>query len=256
MKTNLVYFSPTGTTKKILKNIAEGIGFDTEIYNLTSASNGINIKLTEGITIFGIPVYAGRVPAICAERMKDIVSNGSPAVVVAVYGNREFEDALVELRDIVTEAGFQVIAGAAFIGEHSYSSDEKPIAKGRPDGTDCDMAVEFGRIVLERFNSGNMETPLIEGNVPYKEKPKPMPITPQTNPELCSLCGACARVCPTDVITITDKSESDPAGCIMCCACIKDCPNKARYIDAPPVLERVEILYKNCSARKEPRFFI
>jgi len=256
MKTNLIYFSPTGTTKKTLKMIAEGIGYETDIYNLTSAKSNIQTEITDGITIFGVPVYAGRVPLICADRMKGITSNGTPAIVVAVYGNREFEDALVELRDIVTEAGFKVIAGAAFIGEHSYSSDEKPIAENRTDEADCEKAIQFGQMVAEKLKSGNISTPYIEGFIPYKERMGARGITPETEEDLCGTCGVCARVCPTAVIKIEEAAVSEAEGCIMCCACIKTCPYKARYIAAPPVLERVEMLFKNCSARKEPSVFI
>jgi len=85
------------------------------------------------LAIIGVPVYAGRVPEIAAHRLKEIKGAGTPAVVVAVYGNREFEDALVEMRDIAIAQGFEVVAAGAFIAEHSFSTDELPIAAGRPD---------------------------------------------------------------------------------------------------------------------------
>ena len=47
-----------------------------------------------------MPVYAGRVPALAVERLKGIKTSGVKCVIVAVYGNRAYEDALVEMQDV------------------------------------------------------------------------------------------------------------------------------------------------------------
>ncbi len=256
MKTYIINFSPTGTTKAVLESIAEGMGNETTLYDITPADSSVSAEITDGIALFGVPVYAGRVPLICAERMKNITSDGAPAVVVAVYGNRAYEDALVELRDIVSDAGFSVVAGGAFIGEHSYSSAEKPVAQGRPDSADRQCAKDFGSMVMKKILSGITQTPEMNGNVPYKERMGIKGATPQTKTELCGSCGTCTDVCPTDAITIDSTSSSDVEKCIMCCACVKECPADARYIAHQGILERIDMLYKNCSARKEPELFI
>ena len=143
----LAYFSPTGTTKKVVESIAETIGAkDVKEIDLTKPD--IMTKevgeIKEGLAILGAPVYAGRVPAEAAKRFEKVKGNGIPAVVVVVYGNREYEDALLELRDIAVRQGFKPIAGGAFIGEHSFSSDVTPLAAGRPDGQDIDIARDLG----------------------------------------------------------------------------------------------------------------
>ncbi|MGE4319280.1 MAG: EFR1 family ferrodoxin [Deferribacterales bacterium] len=256
MKTYIINFSPTGTTKAVLESIAEGIGNETITYDLTLPDSSVQANITDGIALFGIPVYAGRVPLVCAERMKNITSDGAPAVAVAVYGNRAYEDALVELRDLISAAGFNVIAGGAFIGEHSYSSAEKPVAQGRPDSADRQKANDFGSMVSDKVKSGRTQTPDMNGNVPYKERMGIKGVTPQTKTDICGACGTCVSVCPTDAITIETTASSDADKCVMCCACIKQCPSDARYIAHPGILERIDMLYKNCSARKEPELFI
>lgn len=50
-----------------------------------------------------MPVYAGRVPTLAVERLKDIKTSGVKCVIVAVYGNRAYKDALVEMQDVATE---------------------------------------------------------------------------------------------------------------------------------------------------------
>lgn len=256
MKTSVLYFSPTGTTKLITNSIAKGIGFPIEEYNLTPFYSDVKLKITDGIAIFGIPVYGGRVPLIVSQRIRNIRGEEIPAVIIAMYGNRDFEDALVELRDIVSEVGFRVIAGGAFIGEHSYPNDDKPIAKGRPDADDISVAKDFGASIKKKLLSENSDSPFIKGNVPYKERLGKSGATPLTRDELCIACGTCKKACPTDAITITSVAVSDADKCIMCCACMKKCSKNARYIANPILLERIDMLVKNCSARKEPSIFI
>lgn len=255
MKTHLIFFSPTGTTKTTLENIAKGIGGQPTVYDTTSYGSDINKIITDGVAIFGVPVYGGRVPIVAAERIKNIKSSGIPAIAVVVYGNREYEDALVELRDLITEAGFKVVAGGAFIGEHSYSSKEHPIAFNRPDEDDKQKAFNFGKEIAEKIASGDFSTPKMTGNIPYKERLGIKGATPLTQFDKCGLCGTCSDACPTNAISITDVVISTPDKCIMCCACIKKCPTEARYIATKGTLERIELLYKNCQTRKEPITF-
>ena len=86
------------------------------------------------LLVVGVPVYMGRVPELLMEWLHAVKASGSPAVSVVVYGNRAFEDSLIELEDILTERGCISIAGAAYIGEHSFSSPETPIAERCPVG--------------------------------------------------------------------------------------------------------------------------
>lgn len=50
-----------------------------------------------------MPVYACRVPALAVERLKGMKTSGVKCVIVAVYGNRAYKDALVEMQDVATE---------------------------------------------------------------------------------------------------------------------------------------------------------
>ena len=99
---------------------------------------------SDELVVIGVPVYAGRVAPLAAQRLKAINGNNTLAVLVLLYGNREYEDVLIELRNMVLSASFQPVAASAFIGEHSFSSSLMPIAPGRPDRDDFVSAVSFG----------------------------------------------------------------------------------------------------------------
>lgn len=254
---HLIYFSPTGTTRKVSEAIAQGLGANKVIhYDLTLPYSEFDTTITDGVAIIGIPVYAGRMPALCLPRLQMIAATGIPAVLVAVYGNREFDDALVELRDLAVAKGFHVIAAGAFIGEHSFSTLTHPIAAGRPDAEDLERAEQFGKQVTAKLADGHMDTPHIDGHVPYKERPKFGGKAPNTDGEQCILCAKCAAVCPSGIISVADSVTTIAESCIMCCACIRACDSKARSFTHPWIEEKRAILQKNCGVPKTPKIFI
>ena len=254
---HLIYFSPTGTTKTIVTRVAEGLAAqETVHHDMTKPGSSRDTLLHSGIAVIGLPVYAGRVPETCLQRLSTFQAEKIPTVLVALYGNRAYEDALVELRDLVSDQGFQVIAAGAFIGEHSYATVEYPVALGRPDSSDQALAAQFGRRVAEKAAQGQWEPPQIAGDIPYRERVQFGGIAPDTNPDLCTLCGACAAACPVDIIRVGSKVETDAARCIMCCACVKQCSPQARIFDDPFIVERRALLARNCSVPRQPEFFL
>lgn len=254
---HLIYFSPTGTTRKTIDAIAAGLNPEqVNRYDLTFSFDAAEQHIADGVAIIGVPVYAGRVPKDVLERLANYKADDVPTILVALYGNREFEDALVELRDVSITKGFKVIAAGAFIGEHSYSTPERPIAAGRPDMDDLKLAVEFGQHVAAKMADNNFSLPAIDGNVPYRERVKFGGIAPETDAETCTLCGKCAEVCPVHIITVSDSVTTQAENCIMCCACIKFCPVMARHFKHPMIEEKRAMLRKNCSIAKEPKTFL
>ncbi|MDX2481701.1 MAG: 4Fe-4S binding protein [Desulfuromusa sp.] len=256
--THLIYFSPTKTTKKVIEKLAKGLGSDQiKHYDLTFADAVCDEPINDGVAVIGIPVYGGRVPQLFLDRLQRLTSTGVPAVLVALYGNREYEDALVELRDVAIAAGFSVVAAAAFIGEHSFSTTAQPIAANRPDRIDLQKATDFGLAIAAALQiSTEPGLPDIPGNVPYKERVPLGGISPVTDRNRCTLCGTCAEVCPTFVITVSAEVGTNAEKCVMCCACVKDCPENARDLIHPAAQSRRDTLFQNCSTRKEPITFI
>lgn len=257
---NLIYFSPTGTSKKVVQTIGKGLGTQQiREFDITPATfvHSKNIQLDNELTLIGLPVYKGRVPVDVLPRLKKFRGNNTPVVLVALYGNREFDDALLELKNLVIELGFIPLAAAAFIGEHSYSTELKPIAKNRPDETDLAKAKDFSRALLAKLKDTAPQKALnIPGNYPYKTPPKAVVMAPSTVDEKCTLCGICADVCPVNVIKLKESVETHSEACIWCCACVKACPEEARIFETPTINKIKDMLFKNFSERKEPEFFI
>lgn len=260
----LLYFSPTGTTRKILEAIAAGLGEDKAKHiDLTQvgASVGRKKNIKGGLTIIGVPVYTGRVALEAAHRLQQSKAIDAPAVVVVVYGNREYEDALLELRNIAMEAGFTPIGGAAFIGEHSFSTQSAPIAHGRPDHDDLKYARSFGTMVKEKLKQSRKIEAIpklnVPGNFPYRERGPVRNISPETNDSICVRCAKCKEVCPTEAIVLLNTFlKTDTNKCILCCACVKNCPSGARRLNDSQLIQFIQKLGASCSQRKEPEFYL
>ncbi len=258
----LIYFSPTRTTKRILEAISQGLrAVETDHVDLTppeTETHGPQDSWSD-LAVIGAPVYAGRLPAAMLPRFRRLQGNGAPAVIVVVYGNRAYEDALLELRDLALEGGFRPIAAGAFVGEHSFSTDATPIAVGRPDAEDVAKARSFGEMVrakMAAIRNGERIGPLrVPGNFPYKELQMLSDIAPALHGAVCTGCRNCLPFCPTSALRADNPAITDKGLCIKCCACVKACPSGARTMDDARIREIAERLSANCRARKEPETY-
>jgi len=255
---NLLYFSPTGTTAHVVEAVAAGMGGKATAYNITLPRERETSREfdEEDLLIVGVPVYGGRIPQFLENYFVGVRGNRTPAVLVAVYGNRDYDDALLELRNIFEGNGFTAIAAGAFIGEHSFSDT---IATGRPDREDLESAVFFGRSVKEKLEATTAQDwpgLAVKGNYPYKERKTAPPMAPVTD-EHCLACGLCVEVCPMGAVDRSDFSYADAQKCIRCCSCIKNCPVKSKSMIHEAFVNTRQFLIENCSdTRRQPELFV
>ncbi len=242
-----VYFSGTGTTQKTVRRIAETVA---RMMDVPSEAVGFTLPHqreeqlqfgAEDLVILGVPVYAGRVPNVLLPFLTEkVVGNGALAVPVVLYGNRNYDDALVELRDILYKDGFAPVAAAAFVGEHSFS---RVLAAGRPDREDELLMDGFAEAVarkVQRLDAVPEEVLAVKGDEPIRPYYKPrdregnfiniLKVKPKTDLSKCTNCGVCAALCPMGSIDAADPSQVTGI-CIKCCACVKGCPEGAKHYD-------------------------
>ena len=244
----IAHFSPTGGTKKVADAIA--VGLNTPVVDVDLTKEIAVPKLGENDALMAVlPVYAGRVPQISLERLATLKGNGQKAVAVVVYGNREYDDALLETKDALEANGFRVIAAAAFIAEHSIV---RSIAAGRPDAGDEALCRQFAADVMAKADDA---APVqVPGNTPYKAL-KPSAFHPAAK-ENCVKCGACAEQCPMGAIPLDDPSQTNHNLCINCMRCVEACPVGSRALPDAFLTMITQMLNQNAAGYKKPAIFL
>jgi ferredoxin len=257
-----VYFSPTGTTQKIVLTIAKGTGIPFKNIDLTLPDSRREFRQsfgTDDLVIVGLPVYAGRLPLYLDDFFAGLEANCTAAAAVVSYGNREYNDALIELRIRLEDRGFRIRSAAAFIGQHTFSAR---IATGRPDAGDLSIAADFGKKTLSCIGTnaiwGNLR---LEGNYPFKWQgfdPNSIPADYPPLPRLvtiegCDECLSCIPNCPWQAIA-PDRNR-DYSKCMLCYRCMKNCPHDAVQVTGEAFLQMLPQFEAMCSRRRDPELF-
>ena len=244
----LIYFSATGTTRKVVETIGNTISDINNRRNLLlQPYKEETVVPSENVAVVAMPVYNGRLPVICSESLTHLKGKNTPAIAV---------DALLELKNRLEANGFFVVGAGAFIARHSIFPE---VAADRPDDSDLKVIEEFTKRCLEKLEALTSPSDLspldIKGNFPYKEV-KSVPMKPSSG-DNCSVCGTCADICPVEAITLTDVSTStDENLCISCGACISVCPDESRQYRGADYEKFRSKFIERFSQRKEPEVFV
>lgn len=252
-----IYFSPNGSTREIVKKLARGFGeYEIEEIDWTSLemrSENIQFNKDE-LVVIGFPVYGGRLPSISEEALKSIRGNNTPTVAIVSYGNRDYEDALLELKEGLKASKMKVISAAAIIGQHCLNNN---VAKGRPDKRDEIKILEYAKKVSNKINNildiEGLADLSVNGEYPYN--PIKSSRTPQGD-ELCIQCGICETECPVKAINKKNFRNTDSNICIFCGHCISICPTNARDIKDESFINSMKKLEEIAKDRREIEIFM
>ena len=252
MKVYAIYFSPTGSTEKIVKVIANEFGNYHE-FDLSKREQDFHQNFSQDdVCIIGVPSYGGRVPSVALERMKNFQGNNAKAILVVSYGNRAYDDTVRELTEFVENKGFCCVAAITAVAEHSIMHQ---FATGRPDESDQKELAQFAKKILDKINNGtNCRKLNVPGNFPYREY-KGVPLKPKAGGK-CTSCGLCARLCPVGAIPLDNPKKTDKSLCISCMRCINLCPNNARKVNSLLVKVASKKMRSACESKKQNELFI
>jgi ferredoxin len=257
MKLALVYFSPTNTTYKAARALAEDLAQEIVEYNLTDPdSERTDATFSErDFVIFASPVFYGRIPPTALERFSKLSGDNTPAALVVAFGHRAYDDAVLELKNAIQKRGFNML-GAVALGM-ANSIAPKAIGIKRPDGDDMATAREFTHKLatkLAGYKSHQHEDVFVKGEFPYCNRMK-APLYPKRTKN-CTQCGTCAKHCPTKAIDDNFHRRTDNKRCITCMRCTYICPHGARDISVFMRFIAVFLIKREYKIYSNTEFFI
>lgn len=257
---NQICFSPTNSTKKVLELLSGVWRKEVKHTDITDYANADKTGEfgDRDLVYIGVPSYGGRVPALALERLQNMKGNRTPAVLVATYGNRDYDDTLLELEEAVKKQGFCPVAAAAVVTEHSIMHQ---YGTGRPDEKDKEELQSFAGQVRETLlNAAGLEQADEEGGLglkgakPYKQY-NGIPLKPSTGKK-CTGCGLCAKKCPSGAIPLDNPRITDKEKCISCMRCVRICSNDARTVNRLMLLAAGLSMRSECAGRKSNEFYL
>jgi ferredoxin len=269
-----LFFSPTGSTRRIVEAIAGGTGVPSLApISVTTPQDrdSFSGQIAGDLLVVGVPVYTGRIPSFVLSPLSQVDGAGRWALPVAVCGNVRMGTCLAELCAVLKRQGFTIPAAGNFIAQHSFACEDFPIAEGRPDQDDLRQAAEFGRRVAARIAEGAEDITCVYGRFLYirmyvsgsteptgfgsmPERHRPTIRVSEHNADLCDDCGNCVEVFPTGSID-PESYLVDDETCIRCFACTSVCPSGAKVKFVQP-LEQLAAWFRHRSTeRGEPLLF-
>jgi Pyruvate/2-oxoacid:ferredoxin oxidoreductase delta subunit/flavodoxin len=240
----LMYFSPTGTTRRVCEEIAKAMSTTSPIrMDLTKSIKDAK-KLEADVWVVGVPVYASRMSALARERMAvalDGIPNKTRAIAVSVYGNVDAGVALKQLVELLSQKGLNVIGAGEFIGQHWFKKfhgfDHKGTL-GRPNEDDLAVARELGVSVLKKgFDSSSIcsisaiQSAKVPCRLRFTGEQRVLGLLGSSTADQnkCTKCQACVKACPMGCIDAqTLMSSPSEKKCLGCGNCMKVCLKNAR----------------------------
>lgn len=267
MKVHLVYFSPNGSTLKVLRNIAKGLNGTEIVEHNVLLRDKRKQRFQFGpddLVIFG-SATAGMLFGKVDEIFDYMIGDSTPFVGVVTYGGGYYGVSLMQIEKKARQRGFLVSALAAFVGPYSLAISESP---KRPDDQDAEEQKLFGQSIYDKVivnknftlskkvKAGWSDHPLYNVVVfarlfmQNKEYRIPKSFKEKAINDDCIKCRKCQRNCPEGAIDpISKKIDLDK--CISCFSCVNNCPQKAIQSKSRTLAKINKSFVRDFSKRKE-----
>ena len=230
----ILYFSGTGNSKYVARRLADALGEPLCSMNDRIKSGDTTPVETGKRLIIVTPTYAWRIPRIVREWLLSTVLTGAKQVWFVMtcgseIGNAgKYNHALCQEKGLTCMGTAQIIMPENYIAMFNAPQAEEArqiVAKAEPDIDRVISAISANQAfpqprsnLYNRFMSGPVNPIFYSFFVKANAF---------TSVDACTGCGQCARLCPTNNITIQNGKPVWGGDCTHCMACICYCPTEA-----------------------------
>ena len=230
----VLYFSGTGNSRYIAQHIAEAIGDELLSMNDRIKAGESSPVTSDKRLVIVTPTYAWRIPRIVRDHLAETdFPCGAQAWFVMTCGSEignaaKYNRALCQEKQLTYMGTAQIIMPENYIAMFNAPQAEEArqiISRAEPDIERVTLAIAANQEftpprnnLCDRFMSGPVN-PIF-----YSFFVKADLFSADST---CTGCGQCARLCPTNSITIQNGRPVWGSNCTHCMACICRCPAEA-----------------------------
>jgi len=233
MKTNLFFFSATGNSLSVAKDIAARLP-ETQIFSISKVFN-IEMDLSVDNIGFIFPVYFSGMPRIVIDFINKLdLDNSKYIFAICTCGAFPMGTLLqtqkqLKLKGLTLDAGFSIQMPGSYLVKYGAYSIEKQNDMFTREKVKVETIIKM--ITKRQKNKIQHNNFLMDGigNFAYRSMLPKFPTLDHNFVlnEKCSSCNTCEKVCPVRNIKITNGKPNWQRNCEHCLACIQWCPNEA-----------------------------
>lgn len=250
-KARIAYLSGTGTTEKYARAFANALDIDCQVTPIRHDTHLSSPLEEDELLVLAGPVFGCYMPAYMWEWLDEVRGNRTPLVNIAVYGARDYDNALFEMDEKMSGKGFVTVGAAALVARHSIA---QTVATNRPDDHDIKQVKEFARTISKRLEDMESINAAPVFRFKHNDKRLGTSVFPLTDAS-CTMCGTCATECLAGAIPLDAPNELDESACISCLRCIEVCPEHARHLPVELVERVTEMLHHEGATDNKPNEF-
>jgi ferredoxin len=235
MKTNIYYFSGTGNSLAVARDLAKGLG-DADLIPIPRVMH--QHEITDNAEAVGIvfPVHFSDMPRYVKEFVNKLSFPGKPYIFGIATCGQKPGHSLFTLKSLLERKGTTLAAGFALVMPENYIAPLdliEPASIQQQKNEDIKERIPaLAAVITQRQISAPEGTDsfvwrILAGIISmYVTSVIRIPDQIHAT-DACNRCGICERICPTNNITVTKEAVTWNGRCIQCYACVHWCPQGA-----------------------------
>lgn len=235
MGTNLYYFSGTGNSLKVAKDLAQNLG-DTNIISIRSVIKNSVIEDTADRIGIIFPVYMWGLPLIVKRFVeKFFPKNNTYLFAITTYGSMPATtlpqiNKLLKKKNLKLSSGFGILMPGNYTPRYGALPEEK---QQNMFSNEKQKIQEIAKVIrnnqIRRIEKNNFLINFIFSTIIYKLGSTQIPKMSKDFwvEDKCDGCGICVKVCPVKNVRLIEGKPKWRYKCEQCLACLQWCPQEA-----------------------------